>query len=245
MVDDITEHRRAPRSSRLVAWIALAFILAVAVRWFVTLRYYRHLPLGLTDNFYYHETANLLVDGRGFLNPFAFASQPSTSIPTAAHPPLYSIFLAFWSLLGADTALWHRLASGLISAAAVIPVALLVNRLAGSSAAALAGLGVAFYPPLWMNDGLILSESLYIPLAAAALLAAQRVADEPSLRRGIALSVVLAAGALTRSEAFLLVVLLLVPLIVHTAPVDVADPCPPSGRLPRCGIGARGTVGGT
>ena len=46
-------------------------MLAVAVRWAVTLRYYRDLPLGLTDNFYYHEQANLLADGDGFLNPFA------------------------------------------------------------------------------------------------------------------------------------------------------------------------------
>lgn len=197
-----------------IVWTSFAFILALALRWFVILRYYKDLPLGLTDNFYYHETANLLAEGRGFVNPFAFRAEPSTAIPTAAHPPLYSMFLAVWSFFGANTPLWHRLASGLVSATAVIPVALLVKRLAGRRAAALAGLGVAFYPPLWMNDGLILSESLYIPLAAAALLTAQRLADKPSLRTVVVLAGVLAAGALTRSEALLIVGVLLVPLVL-------------------------------
>ena len=201
------------RPAKLRLWIAAAFALAVVVRWFVTLRYYRELPLGLTDNYYYHEQANLLANGEGFLNPFALLV--GDRVQTAAHPPLYSLYLATWSLLGMDTALWHRLASGLISAMAVVPVALVVDRLAGHRAAILAGLGVALYPPLWMNDGLILSESLYIPIAAATIWQAQRVVDDPSRRHVLELTVILAAGALTRSEAFLLFPVLLVPLVLR------------------------------
>ena len=215
-----------PGFSRLTVWTGAAFALAVAVRWFVVLRYYRHLPLGFTDNFFYHSTANLLADGRGFQNPFALAAAAEAaggsgssavavaSTPSAAHPPLFSLYLAGWSLLGADTPLWHRLASGLVSAAAVIPAALLADRLAGRRAAASAAIGVAVYPPLWMNDGLILSESLYIPLAAVSLLAAYRVAEQPSLTAVAVLSAVLAAGALTRSEALLLFPLMLVPIVL-------------------------------
>ncbi len=202
-----------PRSRHLAVWVAAAFALAVALRWFVTLRYYRDLPLGLSDNFFYHKTANLLAGGRGFVNPFTFGAT-GAEMPSAAHPPLYSLYLAGWSMLGADTALWHRLASGLVSASAVVPAALVVHRLAGSRTAALAAFGVAAYPPLWMNDGLILSESLYIPIAAASLLAAQRAAENPTPRRIVALSAVLAAGALTRSETVLLFPLLMVPLVL-------------------------------
>lgn len=202
--------------------MVFAFVLAVALRWLVILRYYRDLPLGLTDNFFYHQAANLLAEGHGFINPFAFYGNPSDSIPTAGHPPLYSMLLAAWSWFGADTALWHRLASGLVSATAVIPVVLLVNRLAGRPAAIFAGFGVAFYPPLWMNDGLILSESLYIPLAAGALLAAQRVADNPSYQTVIVLSAVLAAGALTRSEALLVFFTMLLGLVLTRTQASLA-----------------------
>ena len=196
---------------RRFAWCVTAVCcLAVAVRWFVILRYFRDLPLGFTDNFWYHRSANLLADGHGIVNPFA--AEDAMIIKTAGHPPLYIVYLAAWSLLGADTALWHRLASGLISAAAVVPVAATVNRLAGRRGGALAALAVAVLPQFWMNDGLILSESLYIPLAATALWQAHRTASNPSRAQVAALGVILATAALTRSEAGLLLLLLMVPL---------------------------------
>ncbi len=196
----------------LTVAVAAAFLLAVALRWFVILRYYRDLPLGFTDNFWYHATANQLAEGRGFVNPFALVG--GIDAPTAGHPPLYSLYLAGWSLIGADTALWHRLASGLISAAAVIPLAAAANRAAGAAAGAAAAFGAAVHPPLWMNDGLILSESLHVTVAALAIACAYRTADDPSTGNTALLAGVLAAAALTRSEAVLLFVLLLVPLIL-------------------------------
>ena len=192
--------------------MAAAFLLAVALRCFVILRYYRDLPLGFTDNFWYHAAANHLAEGRGFVNPFALVG--GIDVPTAGHPPLYSLYLAGWSLMGADTPLWHRLASGLISAAAVIPLAAATNRAAGATAGAVAAFGAALHPPLWMNDGLILSESLYVTMAALAIACAYRAADDPSTANTALLAGVLAAGALTRSEAVLLFVLLLVPLVL-------------------------------
>lgn len=199
------------RPTRLGWYVAAAFALAVAVRWAVAIRYYRDLPLGLTDNYYYHSQANLLAEGRGFLNPFALID--GREGPTAAHPPLYSLYLAAWSLLGASTPLWHRLASGLVSATAVAPVALTAARLAGPRAAAAAAAVVAVHPVLWMNDGLILSESLYIPLAAAGLWQAHRFIDRPGIGRAAGLAAVLALGALTRSESLLLLFALLAPLV--------------------------------
>ena len=201
-------------------WVAAALGVALAVRWFVTLRYYRDLPLGLSDNFFYHRTANLIADGQGFVNPFVVDA--GIDVASAAHPPLYSLYLAAWSLLGADTPLWHRLASGVVSAAAVVPVMLLVRSLASQRAAILAGFAVALYPPLWMNDGLILSESLYVTVAALTLWAAHRAATHPSTARVVVLGVVLAAGALTRSEAAMLLVLLLVPLLLTRRKLDLA-----------------------
>jgi len=186
---------------------------ALAVRWFLWWHWYRHVPIGeLNDNVYYHESANLIANGHPFVNPFS-ASQ-GVYEPTAAHPPGFSIYLSIWSLLGLDSVSWHRVASGFISATVVLPIGLLMRRLADHRAAVWAMMLAAIYPPLFMNDGLILSESMYIPIAAMALLSAYRFVEQPDTRRVIELSVVLSIGSLTRSEPFMMFFLMLTPLVM-------------------------------
>lgn len=200
--------------------VATMFLLAAAVRWFVFLRWYRHLPIGwLNDNVYYHVTANLLADGYGFINPWEQLVFQNRQ-PTAAHPPGFTVYLSIWSFLGLDSVSWHRLAGGFISASAVIPVGLLLRRLFNERTALIGMVGMALHPPLWMNDGLILSESMYIPIAAWTLWFAHRVYDEPSWRRITELTLVLSLGALTRSEPFLLFFLLLAPIIMLHRSLD-------------------------
>jgi len=192
---------------------------ALAVRWFLWWHWYRHVPIGeFNDNVYYHESANLIADGHPFVNPFS-ASQGIYE-PTAAHPPGFSIYLSIWSVLGLDSVSWHRVASGFISATVVLPIGLLMRRLAGVRAAVWAMMLAAVYPPLFMNDGLILSESMYIPIAAVALLSANRFVDRPDTSRVIELSVVLSIGALTRSEPFMMFFLLLTPMVMLDRRLD-------------------------
>ena len=196
------------------------FLFAVAVRWFVFLRWYRYLPIGIiNDNFYYHMTANLIVDGHGFASPWEYALL-DTIQPSAAHPPGFTAYLSVWSFFGLDSVSWHRLAGGLISATAVIPVGLLLLRLFNRRTALIGMVAVALHPPLWLNDALILSESMYIPIAAWTLWFAHRVYDEPSWRRIIELTAVLSLGALTRSEPFMLFFLLLAPIILVHRSLD-------------------------
>ena len=98
--------------------VAGMFLLAVAVRWFVFLRWYRYLPIGeINDNVYYHVTANLLADGHGFANPFEYITLGRIQ-RTAGHPPGFTVYLSIWSFLGLDSVTWHRLAGGFISASA-------------------------------------------------------------------------------------------------------------------------------
>ncbi len=197
--------------------MALAFLLAVAVRWLVFLRWYRDVPLvepnTINDNLFYHLSANLLADGHGFANPFEYYAN-GTIVPAATHPPGFSFYLSIWSFFGLDTVTWHRLAGGLISASVVFPVGLLLRQLFSLRTAAIGMVGVALYPSLWMNDSLILSESMYIPIAGWALVFAHRAYDEPSIRRVLQFTVVLSLGALTRSEPFLLFFLLLTPMLM-------------------------------
>jgi len=197
--------------------VLATFALGLLARWYVLDRWYGNVPLfeegTVNDNLYYHLSANLLADGHGFANPFEYQIN-GIIVPTAAHPPGFTVYLSIWSWFGADTVTWHRFASGVISASVVLPVGLLLRRLFDLKVAALGMIGVALYPPLWMNDSLILSESMYIPLAAWALVFAHRAYDEPSVRRILELTVVLALGSLTRSEPFLMFFLLLTPLVM-------------------------------
>ena len=192
----------------------------MAVRWFVFVRWYRDLPIGeINDNVYYHVTANLLADGRGFASPFEYLISGRLQ-PTAAHPPGFTVYLSMWSVLGLDSVSWHRLAGGFISASAVIPIGLLLRRLFNERTALIGMAMMALHPPLWMNDALILSESLYAPIAAWALWSAHRVYDEPSVRHICELTLVLSLGALTRGEAFLLFLLLLAPILLLHRSLD-------------------------
>jgi hypothetical protein len=75
----------------------------------------------------------------------------------------------------------------------------------GLIAAALA----AVYPALWMLDASLRSESLYLPLVALVLLLAYGLREQPGWRRAALLGAAIGLAALTRSEALLLVPLLL------------------------------------
>ena len=131
------------------------------------------------DDFFYHWQANALADGKGFLNPYTWRALGRTE-PTAAHPPLYSLYLSAWSWLGFDTPLAHRLASCLLGVAAVVVAGLVGRRIAGDWAGILAAGVAAVYPQLWINDGMLISESLYVLVIAATLLFTYRLWESRS-----------------------------------------------------------------
>lgn len=63
----------------------------------------------------------------------------------------------------------------------------------------------AAYPNLWINDSLVMSETLALLLVSLSLLVALGHHVNPSVRSGIVLGVVVGLGALTRSEVALFV----------------------------------------
>lgn len=175
------------------------------------------------DATYYHTAANLLADGKGFIEPYRYLHgggqeylfvedesliDPSANTalpigheePTAGHPPLFVLLLGAGSLVGFRTVLEHQLISALIGAAAIPLIGLVGRDLAGERAGLIAAFLGATYGFLWLNDGMIMSESLVIVLAAACSLAALRFARGPSMRRALVLGVLGGLGALTRAE---------------------------------------------
>jgi 4-amino-4-deoxy-L-arabinose transferase-like glycosyltransferase len=161
------------------------------------------------DPLLYHVLADALANGRGY-NLEAIYHQ---SHPTAAHPPLYPLYLAVFVKLGLTTFGAQRAISCLLGAATVALLGLLGKRVAGERAGLLAaGIG-AVYPQLFMVDGTLIAESLYAPLIVLVLLLTYRVLDKPTPARAAALGATIGLATLTRSDGIFLAVLLVPPLL--------------------------------
>lgn len=156
----------------------------------------------------FHLLAIVLARTGRYLQPFQELYLHRT-IPTTEKPPLYPALLALPSSVGLDSYAAHRVVSCLFGASAIILIAVLGRRVGGDRIGLLAAALAAVYPALWMLDSSLRSESLYVPLIALGLIAAYRLRDLPSGKRGALLGAAIGFAALTRSEALLLVPLLL------------------------------------
>ncbi|MBV6508263.1 MAG: hypothetical protein JJLCMIEE_01323 [Acidimicrobiales bacterium] len=164
----------------------------------------------LSDAFYFHLGGQALADGAGFVDPYRYAA--GELVPAAGHPPLYQVYLAVPSLFGLDSVRSHQLASTLLGATMVVVVGLVGRRLAGRRAGLVAGAVAAVYPNLWINDAMLMSESMYALTIALVLWAAYGAWQRADTSGAAVLGAAVALAALTRAEAVLLLVLLVVPL---------------------------------
>jgi hypothetical protein len=126
----------------------------------------------LNDSLYYSAQAIQLAHGTFFRE--VFVDQPG-----AEHGPLTSTLLALVSWVDAPTP-WQRLMTALFGVASVALIGLLARAVAGGRVGLVATAIAAAYPNLWMNDGLVMSESLSILLVTATLLAAVTVLARPT-----------------------------------------------------------------
>jgi 4-amino-4-deoxy-L-arabinose transferase-like glycosyltransferase len=188
--------RKRPFATRLAAiagvGLAIRLVYALAVMG-------GREPRG--DGREFHLLANVLAHTGRYLQPFQQVYLHHT-VPTTEKPPLYPAVLALFSWAGLDSYAAQRVVSCVLGATAVALIGMLGRRVAGDRIGLLAGAIAAVYPALWMLDASLRSESLYLPLIALALLLAYE-------RRFVWLGVALGLAALTRSEALLLVPLLL------------------------------------
>lgn len=207
-------HQEATTRERSRFWWLLAAIalLAFGIRLWFVLTLARKNPTG-GDPFYYHVQANLLADNKGFSEPFTF-TQTGRLIPTAFHPPLFSMLLAVSSLFGGTSFFAHKLAASLAGTGTVVVVGLVARQLAGNRAGLIAAGFAAAYPNLWVVDGILMPESLYGLSIAVVLLAAYRYRRAPRLRLAFATGVGIGLATLVRGEAVLLVPILALPLVL-------------------------------
>ena len=183
---------------------------AVALRLLYVLVLARHVPMA-GDSQFFHAEANLVADGRGYIEPFLDAAY-GTHVPTAAHPPLYPTVLAGLSLFGGDSVLAQRSLGAFLGAVTIVLIALIGRRVGGERVGLAAAAIAALYPLFVAADGAPMSESLYGLLIAACLLVALKLHERRSARNAAALGALIGLAALTRSEALLLLVLVGLPL---------------------------------
>ena len=166
------------------------------------------------DALYYHFQANALAKGAWFVDPFVWAFVHGKELPSAGHPPLPVVYLAVWSRIGLDTVNWHRVALCVLGVAAVALIGL-VGRRIGGDAIGLVAAGVgAVYPQLWINDGMLLSETTAIFTTALTLWFAYGFVKQSTMRNAVLLGLATALCALSRTEMALLFVVLVLPLVV-------------------------------
>ena len=77
------------------------------------------------DAYYHHHQADLIHRGHWFINPHEYIVNGHI-LDSAGDPPLYALYLAFWSRLGLDGVTDHRLVSTLAGFA-------LIGNIAGQS----------------------------------------------------------------------------------------------------------------
>jgi 4-amino-4-deoxy-L-arabinose transferase-like glycosyltransferase len=171
------------------------------------------------DSIYYHYQANALAKGYWFVDPLPWLIHGS-DIPGAGHPPLYTTYLALWSSIGLDGVTAHRLASSMLGTATIVVVGLFVRKLAGNAAGLVAAGLTAVYPQIWINDGMILSETAVIFATAVALSAIYLFWREPRLRNAVLMGAACSFATLARSELVLLFPFVVLPLALLVRDVD-------------------------
>lgn len=196
-VEAITpSHGRAVRAAVLAgAAIRIGYLLT---KW--------NQPLRLNDSYYYSGQAYQLAHGRLFRE--LFVDQPG-----AEHGPLTSLLMAPFSW-GDDFVRWQRMVTVACGITLVWLLGRLGTRLGGRRVGVAAAAIAAVAPTLWMNDGLVMSESVSMLLVACVLWFALDTVERDDRRSQVALGVALGLGALARSELVLLIPLVLLWLVI-------------------------------
>jgi 4-amino-4-deoxy-L-arabinose transferase-like glycosyltransferase len=165
-------------------------------------------PVG-GDGFYYWSVANQNAAGHWFLSPY-------TSKATALHPPVWTLILSIWALLGNHGLLRMQLLAATLGAVAVTAVGFAGRRVGGDRVGLLAAGIAAVYAGFWVYERALLSETFLFVVIAGTLIVAYWFHDRPSPWGAVLLGGMAGLLALTRSEQILDFPLLVVPLIWST-----------------------------
>jgi Dolichyl-phosphate-mannose-protein mannosyltransferase len=186
----------------------------LALRVTYVLAFRRGDPLA-NDALFFTDGANLLAEGRGFIQPHAALA--GMVAEAADHPPLYLLWLSVASVVDpryGTSPTVHMLWTCVLGAGTVVLCGFIGRRLAGPRAGLIAAAIAAIYPNMWLHDGMLMSESIAIFTVCLVLWSAYRFWDDPTFGRVAWLGTSCGLAALARSEFLLAIPLLLLPLVV-------------------------------
>ncbi len=183
------------------------------------------------DELFYNAEANNVAAGHGFTEPFVAILHPGEKPPPAAdHPPLTVFVLTPVAWLTDHAPLdWviseplhdhvreDRYTMVLFGTLLVGLVGLLGRRVGGDTVGLVAATIAALSPNIWVNDGLVMSETLTALTVVGVLLGALWWRDRPSVRRAALVGALCGLAVLARVEFALLLPLLAV-VFALTAP---------------------------
>jgi 4-amino-4-deoxy-L-arabinose transferase-like glycosyltransferase len=201
--------------SRFWPVLGLIVVAAAGIRVVYVLTVTRH-DTHFYDAAYYELEASSIAHGDGFTDPFAKIRDPdATPGPSAEHAPLTSLVLVPAALVDdpGTRSLLMRFTMVALGLGTVVVLALLGRALGGDVVGLVAAGIAALDPNLWMNDGLVMSETLCVLVVAAILLVTYRVLRGASWRWILALGALCGLLALVRAELAVFTVVLAVPAV--------------------------------
>ncbi len=160
------------------------------------------------DQIYYSAQAVTIANGRWFADPFLadrFA---------ADHAPLTALALAPASWSDAHAVMAQRLLMAGYGVLVVVGIGVLARWLFGRGVALVATALAAVYANLWMNDGLLMSETLSAAGVVAILLAVYVYDLRRTTGAAIAIGFAVGFAGLARAELLLLGPMVVVPLLL-------------------------------
>ncbi len=203
--------REVGATSRRFWQLLLLIVLAgigLRVGYVLTVTQFDH---GFYDAAFYENEARSVADGHAFVYPLL---APQANHPAADHPPLTVLALVPAATLPGNSTsrLWMRFTMVAFGALVVVLVGLLARSLAGARAGLVAAALGAVYANFWMNDGLLMSETLATLTTVAALVLAYRYLRRPTWQCGAAIGVACGLAMLARAELILLIPFLALPV---------------------------------
>lgn len=163
------------------------------------------------DQLHYFAQAARIADGRWFEHPWI------EGVPSALHAPLTALALAPVSWVDSELIFTQRLTMAVYGTLVVAGLGVLARHLFDRRTTLVATGIAAVYANLWMNDGLIMSETFATAGVIAVLVTAYRYDARPTTWRAGAMGVAVALAGLARAELLLLGVVVAVPMIVWRA----------------------------
>jgi 4-amino-4-deoxy-L-arabinose transferase-like glycosyltransferase len=210
----VRTRRWSPDDRRFALRLAPIMALGLAVRLaFVLIRQSR-IELGQGDAFWYHMQARLVANGQGFLNPFDYYLHGGLERPGADHPPGFVIVLAALDWIGIDGHLAQRVVMCFVGTISIAVIAIVGRRLAGPRVGLIAGFLAAVYPNIWINDGMLMVETIVVLSVALALWGMYRYLDRPTNWAVVGIAAALTAFGMVRPEAVVVFPVVVVPMIL-------------------------------